>query len=244
MRPTGWRPTTSDRERLLAFEGYGPDRSDVIFVGLEEYCDADPEKQRDGVWVRCTSPAYASKRVDKDEALASLVGLVKTDVPVWDMMATIMSGLTGRSHEEERSALGSRPPRTDFSSWLTELRALPRPGTNAFKGTYIDEWFAEEFRSAKEYDASSSASVSRINAALAADPLPQYAFFYGLPACRWAKEHLSGVRWKGSAGEIEVGQNGTGTKVGLTGFYNGQHAPTSFRIHHVPALLGLLKDCD
>ncbi len=87
------------------------DAPDIVFVGLEEYCDRDPRLQHENIRRRCTEPAYDGTRVDKNDAFDALAGLVKTDVPVWDVMAKIMASLTARPWETEREALGSRPAR-------------------------------------------------------------------------------------------------------------------------------------
>lgn len=148
-----WRPTQEDLERLLAFEGYGVDSPDIVFVGLEEYCDPDPKLQRENIRRRCTSSAYNGVRVDKNDAIDALEGLVKTRVPVWDMMAKIIASLTARSWEAERLALGSRPAHHRPSTPLTELRALPRPGTRSeWSSSYLADWFSSKFSSKADFE--------------------------------------------------------------------------------------------
>lgn len=102
LRPPGWRPDEAQRKKLLGFEGYGPDDPDVVFVGLEEYCDPEADRQRDNIWIRCTDPAFAGPRADKNDACVALGPVAKTsNVPVGDVMAGIMAALT------ERLPLGS-----------------------------------------------------------------------------------------------------------------------------------------
>lgn len=244
-RPENWRPSDVDKERLLAFEGYGPDLPHVVFVGLEEYCVRDPQGQRDNIWIRCTHPVFSEVRTDKDRARA-LFGHKRKTVPVWKVMATIVSKLTGRSLDDEYAALGSRPARGPLTTWLTELRPLPRPGTDAFQNTYIAEWFGDMFRSKAELETASVARAGRrlLHAIVHADSPPQYAFFYGKTVTQWARHAIGpflGEPLVEIDNNIVVGRTAGGTRIVLTGFYAGQHAATAFRAGHVPMLLSYLR---
>ncbi len=245
LRPANWAPTTADRQRLLSFEGYGVDNPDIIFVGLEEYCTPDYDGQRDGIWIRCTSQIFAAKRIDKNQARSALAGVGRQGVPVWDVIAAILSALTGRPCHEEWDALGTRPASEKLSTWLTELRPLPRPGVKAFKTTYIPEWFKQDYPTKADFRRKSvDISGPRIQAALSGSPAPQYAFFYGRPACEWAKECLSPFLtnpFAESGENIETGRTVGGTLIALTGFYNGQHVATAFRCEHIKALMDCLS---
>jgi len=229
----------------MTFEGYGPDSPNVVFVGLEEYCSADPTQQRDSIYVRCNSPVFEGRRVDKNAALKELTGLVKTAVPVWELMAAIMAGLGSGDHALEWELLGARSAAAPLTSLLTELRPLPRPGVSAFRGSYIEEWF--DFDSKAHYEkVALKAGAVTLRRALLGNPPPRYAFFYGLPASDWARTNLRAemniaFQERDDDG-IEVGVTTSGTVVALTGFYNGQHAATAFRPQSVPRLLLRLRE--
>lgn len=240
IRPLNWSPSSEDKQRLLDFEGYGPDAPEVIFVGLEEYCHSESERQRDAIFTRCTHPAFAGKRADKNLATQALTGQVTTDnVRAWQVMASIVSALTGGRQVEEYDALGSRPPRSSPSTWLTELRPLPMHNTNAYRGTYIEDWF--HFRDRADYERQSELlSVRRIREALSVSAPPQFAFFYGKPTCQWAHRHLADhlvAPFEHANDNIEIGQTALGTRIVLTGFYKGQHKRSAFELHHIPALI-------
>ncbi len=234
--PSDWTPSRENKRRLLEFEGYGADDPDIVFVGLEEYCDGDLEKQRENIWRRTTSPSYQGRRVDKDRSLAALGGTVKTDVPVWDMMASIVAGLTLRTFDEERAALGSRPARHLPSTWLTELRPLPRPTVSAWKGTYLPLWFSDVFPRRADFD--NQLGSHAVTAALRRVPAPLVVFFYGLPAGRWAEKTLQHSLRKPlrNASVCRVGTLKNGTVVATTGFFDGQDGKTALRPRDVPKL--------
>jgi hypothetical protein len=242
---TEWRPTQQDCEHLLAFEGYGVDAPDIVFVGLEEYCDPDPTLQQENIRRRCTTPAYNGTRVDKNDALNALEGLVKTTVPVWDMMAKIMASLTGRPWEVERSALGSRPASHRPATLLTELRALPRPGTK-FKwyGSYLENWFSDKFTSKNDFEQKSEEiSGRRILRMLEQESSPLIVFFYGEPARAWASKQLGPILLtKFDDERCSIARTKNGTLLVSTGFYNGQHAATAFREDHIPELSQRILD--
>jgi hypothetical protein len=236
---SAWSPTQQDRARLLAFEGYGVDAPDIVFVGLEEYCDPDPTLQHENIRRRCTTLAYNGARVDKNDALNALEGLVKTTVPVWDMMAKIMASLTGTPWETEREALGSRPPRHRPTTLLTELRALPRPGTGfEWQGSYLANWFPAEFAGKQDFERKSEdISGQRVLRMLEQETSPTIVFFYGEPARGWASDHLGPIlRTEFDGDRCSMAQTKNGTLLVSTGFYNGQHAATAFRERHIPEL--------
>ena len=239
----GLGTSPEEKHRLLDFEGYGPDEPDVIFVGLEEYCDPDPERQRDAIFIRCNHPAFNSKRVDKNRATRALTSDGQIPhVPVWRVMAKIMSSLAALKTENEYLALGTRPPLSSISSWLTDLRPLPRPNSNVFRGSYIDEWFG--FRNQDDYKRLvEEVAGHRLLGALRISSPPRFAFFYGKPTCDWARRHLSGeieVPLEEAGDAIEIGQTANGTVVALTGFYSGQHQ-SAFRSGHTPRLMSRLR---
>lgn len=189
-RPSGWKPNAKHKEQLRSFDGFGPEAPDVIFIGLEEYCSGDHEQQRDNVWIRCTSSTY-SQRADRETALRELAGLVKTDVPVWDFMAKIMARLTGRTEAVERKNLGSRPPKTRPSSWLTELRPYPRPGLSfKWEESYLEEWFSDEFNGKAAFEKAPLTLGPRVRQALQQSPAPKLLFAYGAGSRRWAESCL------------------------------------------------------
>lgn len=239
-----WSPTREDLERLLAFEGYGVDSPDLVFVGLEEYCDPDPKSQRENIRRRCTSSAYHGVRVDKNEAIDALEGLVKKRVPVWDMMAKIIASLTARSWEAERSALGSRPAHHRPSTLITELRALPRPGTGAqWSGSYLADWFSPVFSSRADFERKSAEiSGRRIFKMLEQKDGPLIVFFYGRDCREWAVKHLNPLLAAPFHGApCSFARTKNGTLLVTTGFYNGQHAATSFRESDIPALAAEIR---
>lgn len=249
LRPSGWSPSKEEREKLLSFDGYGVDNPDIIFVGLEEYCDSDHNKQRDNIWLRCTNPLFDNSKIDKNKVCDILSPTVKTtNVKTWEMMATIISYLTGRSVNQELHDLGTNPSMSPISTLLTELRGLPRPGTNAFKGTYIQEWFGQEFLTKRSFDNNTFRFTERLKRAIqnSIKP-PQRIFFYGKDACLWAKNNIQNLLSTpiGSvATGIEMGRTINGTTIVLTGFYEGQHAPTAFRRSDVPRLIAALKQIE
>ena len=239
MSSSTWSPTHADRTRLLAFEGYGVDAPDIVFVGLEEYCDRDPRLQHENIRRRCTEPTYDGTRVDKNGALDALAGLVKTDVPVWDVMAKIMASLTARPWETEREALGSRPAGHRPTTLLTELRPLPRPGTGfEWRGSYLENWFSAEFSGKQDFERKSGEmSGQRVLRMLEQPDGPLIVFFYGEPTRAWASKRLEltlGTRFEGDP--CSIAQTKNGTVLVSTGFYNGQHAATAFRERHISAL--------
>jgi hypothetical protein len=247
--PSTWMPTQQDRARLLAFEGYGVDSPDIVFVGLEEYCDPDPTLQYENIRRRCTEPAYAGTRVDKDNALEALDGLVKTDVPVWDMMAKLMASLTGRPWEVERAALGSRPARHRPSTLLTELRPLPRPGVRfEWRDSYLANWFSAEYSGRRDFERKSEeVSGRRMLRMLEQENPPVIVFFYGVPARNWANEYLGVVLRTGFDGDdCSIAETKNGTLLVSTGFYKSQDAATAFRERHIAELsqrvMGLVGD--
>jgi len=65
-------------------------------------------------------------------------------------MAAIVSRLSRSEHETELQALGTRPPQVGTTTWLTELHPLPRHNKNAYRGTYIEEWF--DFEGKQDYE--------------------------------------------------------------------------------------------
>lgn len=245
LRPSGWKPTPQQQDRMLAFEGYGVDEPDIVFVGLEEYCSPDPDDQRENVWLRCTDPLFESPRVDKNGACRVLGRVTRIEgVGTWNMMARILSALTGDSESHELDALGSRPARGKRSTLVTELRPLPRPSTKDFRSTYIPEWFPFSSKGEYERGAESRASARLMEALRKGSP-PGYAFFYGLPASRWAQEHLGGDTRGGfqEVGKyVRVGVSKAGTRIALTGFYDGQHGASAFRSHHIPNLISRLRE--
>lgn len=247
LRPPRWFPSAAEKEKLLSFEGYGADAPDVVFVGLEEYCSGQRERQRDSIWLRCTNPAFAERRADKNRATGVLNQLNRPTspkqrtVPVWNIMAGIMAGITGRDASEELLSLGSRPPTTQLSTLLTELQPLPRPGTTAFSATYIPAWFGSEFRGPRDLTKQATErSASRIRRLVCSSPAPSFIFFYSEPSRRFAKTYLYDCMSKPFASVssgVEVGRSAMGTAVALTGFYNGQHSATAFRSKDVSLLL-------
>jgi hypothetical protein len=245
-RPTDWTPDPDQKKRLLAFEGYGVDSPDVVFVGLEEYCSGDPRKQRDSIWIRCTHPEFAGRRADKNRALEALSGLVKTHVPVWDVMAGIISGLTGRPCYLERQELGARPgAESPLTTWLTELRPLPRPSSSGFAETYIAEWFGDHFDTEAAYIAKADASASaRLPLALSSAK-PKYAFFYGADSRRWAQRAFTAdllrTPFSTPFPGIDVAETVRGTKLACTHFYNGRHPTSTFGLGQVGDLLRGLR---
>lgn len=236
----GWAPSEEERARLLSFEGYGVDEPDIVFVGIEEYCDADPRLQRENIRRRCTANAYRGVRVDKDEALRCLEGVVRTTtVPVWNMSAKLVASLTGRPWETELAALGARPAHHRPSTLLTEVYPLPRPGTDhPWKGSYLEEWFAGEFRSRSDYEKKSKVVAGqRLRGLLEMRSAPRIVFFYGVDVGRWAKDCLASLvdgAWKGEREAIARTKNGT--LLVATGFYDGQHAATKFREQDIEPL--------
>jgi hypothetical protein len=167
-------------------------------------------------------------------------------------MAAIVSGLHGGSDGKELEALGTRPARKTPSTWLTELRPLPRPGANEHRGTYIPEWFNLEFPTRAAFrQRSASISGPCILAALRRDPPPQYAFFYGLPACEWAEGEIApflAAPFDHKVEDIRTGRESAvtgltiyGTVVVLTEFYNGRDTESAFRVEHVGGLLKSLS---
>lgn len=245
LRPKDWAPDDTQKKRLLDFEGYGPDTADVIFVGLEEYCSGDADEQRDSIWIRCTNHEFEAERADKNRALAALSGLVKTNVPVWDVMAGIVSGLTKRPCYLERHDLGTRPAAAGapLSTWLTNLRPLPRPGSSKYADTYIPEWFGDRFEAQRHYNAASkTVARGRLLAALSSSK-PKYAFFFGDKATwvHWSRKNFFGellcspfsMPFPG----IEVAETAFGTKLVLTHFYNSRHRTSTFGLEHVGDLL-------
>lgn len=242
LRPSGWQPSATDQSRLLAFEGYGPDRPDVMFVGLEEYCSKEFERQRDNIWIRCTDPAFAESRVDRISATLALQPVVEiSTVRTWDTMAEIVAAVSGRGVRAEREALGTRPPQSPVSSWITEIRPLPFPPGARFSQCYIAEWF--DFRGPAAYQRWAELTARRrIVPALSADQPPRFAFFYGKIACRWAESELGPFLAPliEVASNIRVGRTRGGTRIALTGFYEGQHGATAFRRRQVSALITAL----
>lgn len=216
------------------------DKPNVLFLGLEEYCNPGSKEQREGIWKRCTEPEFAEERADKNRATAVLDSSLRFEsVPVWRVMSEIVAGLSGRSPEAELHALGTRPSEGPISTLLTELRPLPRPGTGSYRGTYIEEWFS--FRGKSGYERVAEELTTPRTRAMFINPSPPlFAFVYGLPACAWAQRWLaSEVISPFVPGEngVEVARTREGTTVVLTGFYEGQHARTAFRRRHIPKLL-------
>jgi hypothetical protein len=244
-RPSDWSPSPEDKQRLLGFEGYGPDAPEIIFVGIEEYTHPDLERQRDAIFIRCTDPAFAGKRVDKNAATRALTGgSAMDDVRVWRVASAIVCGLTGRREAEEYEALGSRPVLTHPSSWMTELFPLPRhPKKKNLRGTYIEGWF--DFRGRTDYERRAAAGFGpRFLPALRVSPPPRFAFFYGKASCDWARDHLADqlkAPLQQLENGVEIGETKGGTRIVLTGFYEGQHGASAFRVKHIPALIARLR---
>ena len=160
-------------------------------------------------------------------------------------MAKILAALTGRDWTLERQALGRRPTTHSPTTWLTELRALPRPGTTfPWVGSYLQEWFSAEFRSQTDFEVKSEAlSGQRIYRELDRAKAPAITFFYGLPARHWAERHLSSLlRDDFSTEEVcSVARTKQGTLLISTGFYDGRHAESAFREHQIPALTETIR---
>lgn len=243
-RPPDWFPSPEDKQRLLEFEGYGTDSPEIVFVGLEEYTHPELERQRDAIYVRCTNPAFVGKRVDKNAATRALTGgSTMDDVPVWRVASAIVSALTGRREAEEYEALGSRPALKSPSTWMTELRPLPRHPKKKFRGTYLEDWF--DFSGRTDYERRGAASFgARFLPALRVSPPPRFAFFYGQASRYWARNHLPDqlkVPFQQFDNGVEIGETKGGTRIVLTGFYEGQHGASAFRLKHIPALIARLR---
>jgi len=184
-------------------------------------------------------------RVDKNDALDALDGVVKSPVPVWDMMAKIVESLTARHWEVARAALGSRPAHHRPSTLLTELRALPRPGTSfEWEGSYLADWFSTEFSGKQDFEAKSEQlSGRRILQMLQQENGPLVMFFYGEPTRRWASAHLGSMLRSGfDQARISVAHAENGTLLISTGFYNGQHAASAFRERDINELVTRIPD--
>lgn len=239
-RPANWQPSNEEKARVFSFEGYGPDNPDFMFVGLEEYCDGGYDEQRENIWIRCTDPVFAVPRADRIAATNALQHLVKAPVVrTWDVIAAIVAAFTNRPFPRERDAIGTRPPRLSPSTWLTELRPLPRPASGFFNDSYISEWFG--FRGKSDYERQAEAlSGPRILRSIRQSLAPRYAFFYGLPTARWAKHALRedlSVPLADENDGIYIGRTHQETTIVLTGFYEGQHARSAFRRHQIAHLL-------
>lgn len=251
-RPHGWVPSQEQKERLLHFEGYGPDDPQIVFMGLEEHCDSMPELQEDAIWRRCTRQEFAAQRVDRNAAHKALEDIEsKKRVRVWEVMASIVEQLTRYcffgsrdpiDHGAAYNSLGSRPAQAFPGTWLTELRPLPRPSTNSYQGTYIKKWFSEEFPTKKSYDSHCSSNWDRLTCSMKSATPPRYVFFYGVPTGRVARERLMahGAIFKDYDQGIAVGQFGQ-VKCVVTGFYRGQHKKTSFELKHIDLLCEILS---
>jgi len=117
--------------RILPQQCYGPAAPAVVFVGIDEHCEAGDAAQRDNVYLRCTSPCSPRVRASKRGALKLLSpGLRCEDVKVWPIATAVMhelrpalGGAEG-SFAQELENLGE--PGGD--SLLTELLPLPRVG--------------------------------------------------------------------------------------------------------------------
>ena len=93
-RPPNWNPSAERRSALLAFEGYGSAAPAVVFVGIDEHCEAGDVHQRDNVYLRCTSPVFTARRASKRDALTLLYpGLRCEEVKVWRIAAAVMHEL-------------------------------------------------------------------------------------------------------------------------------------------------------
>lgn len=215
----------------------------MIFVGRDEYCNSDFNDQRDNIFIRCTHEAFKGRRADKDEALAALAAVVKTNVPVWDRMAAILAALNSSLVEEERAQLGSRKEaRSDalLTSWITDLNPLPWPQNATFKSTYIADWFKEDFDTEAAYRRFPGRK-DRLRVVLAKTP-PSYLFFYGADAANWFRASYPTVSLR-RRGNVEAGRL-KDTTIALTGFYGGQDAETRFTANDIDDLIAVVRDAD
>lgn len=239
-RPSKWRPSEAERSGLLSFEGYGSDHPSVVFVGIDEYCEAGDEHQRDLIYRRSTSEVFAAKRASKNAALGVLYPeLRRSEVTVWQIAAAVMHhlreqlGAQPKSVEHELALLGER----DGDSLLTELLPLPRNGTKDFP-PYIADWFP--FGTCGQY----------VRAMLGPDPwsrrkrpvpgtglrVPLLRQIAGAPATKfvvcygpgWWRVHdtiFGSTTWKTvsttatNIPTIKVGRLPSGAKIALTGFF-------------------------
>jgi hypothetical protein len=223
-----WQPTAEERQKLLRFEGYGPDKPDVLFVGLEEACS--DEEQRKNIYIRCKDRRFQDTRGDKNEAMEALEGAVNADVRVWKIMADVMVLLSDRktTFKAEYEALGTRRPRSSgLSTFLMELRPLPRPRRCAFKETYIAEWFRDEFHSASDYDrVSIRGARERLSSLLSNPGCPRYLFAYGKETCCEVLAITGPTLRSGpklfANDSVRVAVTSSGRIVVLTGFYGGR----------------------